>query len=175
MDPYRSEFRVANPVKVEAKIITEEDSKSKIKKKEVSVKLVEDEVVLPKKGDERKIIVDEEGEETAKSLAEEKIEKMKRAVDRFLSEGPQKNLKTKKDPVRKKVKTHIRPDQITEKDVYNLMEAKGLKNQRTQEALIERAKDMCLRDGNTGPDPEEIYEVVEKMLSTKANQWTQQR
>ena len=168
MDPWRSEFRIVNPVKVEAKIITEEGATPKQKKKKVSVKLVEDEVVIPKKGDKRKIIIDDE-EETAKSLAEDRIEKMKEAVDLYLSDRsqPKPSKKAQVESKKKKVKTHARPDQITENDVYRLMEAKGLKNQKTQEAIIERAKDMCFKDGNTGPNPEEVYEVVEKMLSTK--------
>lgn len=170
MDPWRSEFRVVNPVKIEAKVITEEEDEIKTKKKKVSVKLLDNEVVIPKKGDKRKIIVDDD-EEEVKKMVEQKLKKMHNAVDRFLTEGSsvsKKKITKKKKTIKKEVKTHVRPDQISEKDVYALMEAKGLKNQRTQEAIIERAKDMCLQDGNSGPDPEEIYEVVEKMLSTKA-------
>jgi len=170
MDPWRSEFRVVNPVKIEAKVITEEDEEIKKEKKEVSVKLIEDETVIPKKGDKRKIIIDDDEDEASK-MVEQRLKRMQNAVDRFLTEGfpsPKKRPVKKKRTLKKEAKTHIRPDQITEQEVYNLMEEKGMKNSKAQEALLERAKAMCLREDMTSePDPSDVYEVIEKMLSPR--------
>jgi len=172
MDPWRSEFRVVSPVKIEARVITEkEEGETKTEKKEVSVKLVDDETIIHKQGDKRKIIIDDE--EEAKNMAEQRLKSMYDVVDRFLTEGslpPKKKVVKKTKTLKKKkvVETHHRPDQITEKDVYNLMEAKGMKNSKAQEALLERAKTMCLREDMTSdPDPEDVYEVIEKMLSPR--------
>jgi len=175
MDPWRSEFRVVSPVKIEARVITEDEDETKTEKKEVSVTLVDDETIIHKKGDDRKIIIDDEEEDEARNMAEERLRNMHSVVDRFLTEGSPppktkkkvvKKLKTLKK--KKVVEAHIRPDQITEQDVYTLMESKGMKNSRAQEALLERAKTMCLKeDAATDPDPEDVYEVVEKMLSPR--------
>jgi len=174
MDPWRSEFRVVSPVKIEARVITEdEEGETKTEKKEVSVTLVDDETIIHKKGDKRKIIIDDEEESEARNMAEERLRSMHSVVDRFLTEGspPLKKKVVKKTKTLKKkkvVKEHNRPKKITEKDVYNLMESKGMKNSRAQEALLERAKTMCLKeDVATEPDPEDVYEVVEKMLSPR--------
>jgi len=174
MDPWRSEFRVVSPVKIEARVITEDEKETKTEKKEVSVTLVDDETIIHKKGDDRKIIIDDEEEEgEARSMAEERLRSMHNAVDHFLTEGflpPKKRVVKKVKTLKKKkvVETHIRPDQITNQDVVDLMESKGMKNSRAQEALLERAKTMCLKeDMASEPDPEDVYEVVEKMLSPR--------
>jgi hypothetical protein len=168
MDPWRSEFRVVNPVKIEAKVISEEESKVRKKKREVSVKLKEDETVISKSGEDKKIIIDDEDENEANKMVEQKLKRMHSAVDRFLTEGspPVKRKSVKKKTIKKE--TYIRPEEITEKDVYNLMEEKGMKNSKAQEALLERAKTMCLKeDMTTEPDPSDVYEVIEKMLSPR--------
>jgi hypothetical protein len=49
-----------------------------------------------------------------------------------------------------------------------MMESRGMKNSKAQEALLERAKTMCLREDVTSdPDPADVYEVIEKMLSPR--------
>jgi len=184
MDPWKGEFQISNPVKVEAKMISEDEEKTQKKKievkiKDIETKDVEEDYIIPRKkspitGKDRVLIADqeEENKEGINKLVEKKLKEMASVVDKHLSSGKPSTLPKKKKKLTesketsnqpKKV-TFKRPEKITKNDIHALMESRGMKNKRMQEALLERAHDMCFSQGSAEPDQEQLYDLIDKML-----------
>lgn len=188
MDPWRGQFRVTNPVHIEAKIVDAEPSDELAEKHHISVKLKDEsyeqidieppERSKPKPG--KKIIIDREEDESnaAQVKVEQKVKQMTSIVDRLLGEGrkptarkksvPKPTTESKKRVVRKAQpsKTIQQPKgEVTFNYIQEYLSSKGMKSEKAQEALMERAKHLCSESGNA--EAEDVFEVIKKLVAPR--------
>lgn len=88
-----------------------------------------------------------------------RIKEMESVVDACLKKRKTKKVvsESKRD---KNETTPEKPKEVTEKDIYRLMESVGIKKKPTQQAILERAK--VLSDSL-----ESTYDTVERMVGLK--------
>jgi len=183
LEPWIGKFEIDIPVKVEAKMIDDNDSKliNENKKAKVQVKSIEEEKELihePVEDNNDIKIIKKESKKSIKKIVKKKLKesemtklyedliskKVKSKMDR-IRKTVRENIKTtiKKSPkkvVKKKV-IHTKPKKITNESLHQLLESVGIKNKRVQNSLIENAE--MKSDG----DIEVVYENLQKMTYKK--------
>jgi len=151
MNPWNGEFDVELPVKMEAVIVEES--------KEPEKPIIK--VVTPK------VIPEEDTKYSIRSKSEKLVQKKLKLMDSLVDSRIKTMRKTtvmKKKPVNgspgpspeKTIKEKI-PENVTEKDIFKMMESAGIKRESTQISLLERAKSMS-------GDLNSTYETVSNML-----------
>ena len=154
MEPWSGDFLVEAPVEVKATIKEVEENVTK-----PTLEVVSPEEII---GTEKEVIsedVEEDIKTESMKIVNNRMKEMESVVDTCL-----KKRKTKKvvsESKKSKVKTiSEKPKEVTEKDIFKLMEAVGIKKTSTQQSVLERAK--ALSDSL-----ESTYDTVSSMVGLK--------